>query len=160
MNLSPPMLTRHSWIFLRINNSCFLSIMPSSCKSLISPSKRKFLLTFASLAALYPIIRFLGFNVPKKPRIVEITKVLAAGEFHIASDFMLFDDGTDAWAISRRCTHLGCTVNYHEKEKIVECPCHQSRFTATGKVLHGPAKKNLASYKVEKLDAGGYIVTI
>lgn len=129
-------------------------------KPSISSSKRKFLLTFASFAALYPIIRFLGFTVPRKPRIVEVSKPLAAGELHIASDFMLFDDGTKAWAISRRCTHLGCTVNYHEKDQIVECPCHQSRFTLTGKVLHGPAKRDLNSYKVEKLDEGGYIVTI
>ncbi len=129
-------------------------------KPSISPSKRKFLLTFASFAALYPIIRFLGFTVPQKPRIVEVPTPLAAGEFHIASDFMLFDDGINAWAISRRCTHLGCTVNYHEKDQIVECPCHQSRFSLTGKVIHGPAKKNLSSYKVEKLNDGGYIVTI
>lgn len=125
-----------------------------------SSSKRKFLFFCASFAALYPVIRFLGFTVPKKPRIIEIPKALAAGEFHIASDFMLFDDGTTAWAISRRCTHLGCTVNYHEKDRIVECPCHQSRFTTSGKVLHGPAKKHLTNYKVEKLDTGGYIVTI
>ncbi len=125
-----------------------------------SSSKRKFLLTCASFAALYPIIRFLGFNVPRKPRIIEVPKALTAGAFHIAPDFILFDDGKDAWAISRRCTHLGCTVNYHEKEKIVECPCHQSRFTAMGDVLHGPAKKNLARYKVEKIEDGGYIVTI
>jgi len=129
-------------------------------KSSISPSKRKFLFLCAGFAALYPIIRFLGFNIPRKPRIIEIPKPLAAGESHIASDFMLFDDGTDAWAISRHCTHLGCTVNYHEKDQIIECPCHQSRFALSGKVLHGPAKRDLNSYKVEKLDDGGYIVTI
>ncbi len=134
--------------------------MASLHKSSLSPSKRRFLLICASFAALYPIIRFLGFNVPKKPRIIEVPTPLAVDEFHIAPDFMLFDNGTEAWAISRRCTHLGCTVNYHEKDQLVECPCHQSRFTSTGKVLHGPAKKDLTSYKVEKIDNGGYIVTI
>lgn len=125
-----------------------------------SSSKRKFLLICASFAALYPIIRFLGFNVPRKPRVIEVPKTLAAGSFHIAPDFILFENGTEAWAVSRRCTHLGCTVNYHEKDKLVECPCHQSRFTTTGEVLHGPAKRNLARYKVEKINDGGYIVTI
>lgn len=134
--------------------------MAAHHQSSLSPSKRKFLIICASFAALYPIIRFLGFNVPRKPRIIEVPNTLGAGTFHTAHDFILFDDGTDAWAISRRCTHLGCSVNYHEKEKIIECPCHQSRFATTGEVLHGPATKNLAQYKVEKLDAGGYIVTI
>ena len=134
--------------------------MAAQHQSSSSSSKRNFLLTCASIAALYPIIRFLGFNIPKKPRIVEVPKSLTAGAFHLAPDFILFDDGTEAWAISRKCTHLGCTVHYHEKEKIIECPCHQSRFTATGVVLHGPAVRNLAQYKVEKIDDGGYLVTI
>ncbi|RUM48087.1 MAG: hypothetical protein DSY80_00225 [Desulfocapsa sp.] len=125
-----------------------------------SSSKRKFLLLFAGCAALYPLFRFLGFTVPKKPRIIEISKPVPLGGFYIGHDFLLFDDGQTTWAVSRRCTHLGCTVNYHEKEKIIECPCHQSRFTAKGVVLHGPAKKNLTRHKVEKLDDGGYIVTI
>jgi cytochrome b6-f complex iron-sulfur subunit len=135
--------------------------MAAPHQSTASSSKRKFLLICASVAALYPIIRFLGFNVPRKPRIIDLPKPLAAGDFYLAPDFILFDDGINAWAVSRRCTHLGCTVNYHEKDKLIECPCHQSRFTATGKVLHGPATKNLARYKVEKkIDNGGYIVTI
>jgi len=123
-------------------------------------SKRKFLILCAGVAALYPLFRFLGFTVPKKPRIIGPSKPIPVGGFYVAHDFLLFDDGNEAWAISRRCTHLGCTVNYHEKEKLVECPCHQSRFSAEGIVLHGPAKKNLTRYKVEKLDDGGYIVTI
>ncbi len=123
-------------------------------------SKRKFLLSCASFAALYPVFRLLGFTIPPKPRIIEISKSLAKGDFYLGADFILFEDGKEAWAVSRRCTHLGCTVQYHEKRKIIECPCHQSRFSIAGNVLHGPAKKDLPRYKVEKLDDGGYIVTI
>lgn len=124
-------------------------------------SKRKFLFICAAVTALYPLFRFLGFSIPRKPRIIEITKPLTAGAFHLGADYILFDDGNTAWAISRRCTHLGCTVNFHEKEKIIECPCHQSKFSTHGDVLHGPAEKKLIRYKVEKLeDEAGYIVTI
>ena len=124
-------------------------------------SKRKFLFICAAVTALYPLFRFLGFNIPREPRIIEISTPLTAGAFHLGSDYMLFDDGKVAWAVSRRCTHLGCTVNYHEKDKIIECPCHQSKFSTHGEVLHGPAKKNLTHYKVEKLEnEAGYIVTI
>lgn len=124
-------------------------------------TKRRFLLFCASLALLYPVIRFLGFSIPRKPRIIEINTVIPAGGFRLGTDYILFDNGENAWALSRRCTHLGCTVNFHEKEQVLECPCHQSRFSPEGLVLHGPAKIALAHYKVEKLkNNGGYIVTI
>jgi Rieske Fe-S protein len=133
-----------------------LSPLPKSLSS-----KRRFLLFLASCATLYPFFTFLGFSIPRKPRIIEITKGLSLGGFHLGPDYILFDNGKQVWALSRKCTHLGCTINFHEKEGILECPCHQSQFSTDGHVLHGPAKKNLPHYKVEKLkDDGGYIVTI
>lgn len=126
-----------------------------------SLSKRKFLLFCAWLTALYPIIRFLGFSIPQKPRIIELSNSFTTTGFHIGPDYILFDNGKNAWALSRKCTHLGCTINYLEKDGILECPCHQSRFATDGKVLHGPAETALVHYNVEKLkDDGGYIVTI
>ncbi len=126
-----------------------------------STAKRKFLLFCASIAALYPFFRFIGYSIPRKPRIIEIGNTLPAGGYHLGFDFVLFDSGEDAWALSRKCTHLGCTINFHEKDNILECPCHQSQFSMEGVVVHGPAKKSLPRYKVEKLkDNGGYIVTI
>ncbi len=115
----------------------------------------------ATVAALYPILRFLGFSIPRKPRIIEVSAPLPLAGFHLGPDYILFDNGKQAWALSRRCTHLGCTINFREKEKYLECPCHQSRFSPEGKVLHGPAEKPLPRYQVEKLkDDGGYIITI
>lgn len=126
-----------------------------------SLNKRKFLLFCAGFALIYPIIRFLGFSIPRKPKVIELGSSLQGNGFHIGSDFILFDNGKETWALSRRCTHLGCTINYYEKDGILECPCHQSRFSMEGIVLHGPAKKNLSRYKVKKLkNDGGYIVTI
>lgn len=125
------------------------------------PKRRHFLFFCASLAALYPFFRFLRYSIPRQPRIVEVPAPLPVGGFHLGGDFILFDNGNKTWALSRRCTHLGCTVNYREKEGILECPCHQSRFSVEGKVLHGPAKKELPHYSVEKLkDNGGYLVSI
>ncbi len=135
--------------------------MADSANSPHSSTKRRFLFLGASLALLYPIIRFLGFSIPHRPRIIEINTVIPAGGYYLGPDYVLFDDGVKAWALSRRCTHLGCTINFHEKEYILECPCHQSRFSPEGIVLHGPAKTALPQYKVERLkDNGGYIVTI
>ena len=53
------------------------------------------------------------------------------------------DDAGELHAVSARCTHLGCTVQFNDAERSWDCPCHGSRFALDGSVLHGPAVRPL-----------------
>ena len=114
---------------------------------------------------LYPLFRFAGFAVKPKPRYIKVAAPLPVSGFHAERDFILFARGEQAWAVSRTCTHLGCRVNFLEDQQLIECPCHQSRFSAQGKRLRGPAERDLPVYEVAvQKGAGGsvtgYVVTI
>ncbi len=45
--------------------------------------------------------------------------------------------------VSVRCPHLGCQLEWNPDEKSWDCPCHGSRFSYDGKVIEGPAVKDL-----------------
>lgn len=49
-------------------------------------------------------------------------------------------------AVNPKCTHQGCDVKWMAESKKYECPCHSAEFAADGKVLKGPATKNLTTY--------------
>lgn len=114
----------------------------------------------AGMILLYPLRKFASFRVPPKPRLIEVPAPLPLSGVHIGHDFILFASPDGPTAVSRICTHLGCRVNYQQDKEYIECPCHQSRFTPTGKRIAGPAQKNLPSYAVNvKKDGEGRIVS-
>jgi len=51
-------------------------------------------------------------------------------------------------ALSCKCTHLGCTVPWVEKEKEFICPCHASTFDMKGSVINGPASRPLDLFPI------------
>ena len=53
------------------------------------------------------------------------------------------DAGGGLHGVSLVCTHLGCHVNWNPAERSWDCPCHGSRYTVDGEILHGPAVRPL-----------------
>ena len=52
-------------------------------------------------------------------------------------------DGTTC-AVSGVCPHLGGILTWNDAEQTWDCPLHGSRFERDGRLLHGPATKDLA----------------
>lgn len=62
----------------------------------------------------------------------------------------IYKDKSDkTHAVSATCTHMGCTVGWNNKDKTWDCPCHGSRFDKNGKVIHGPAIKDLPDVSLD-----------
>ncbi|HEU4679655.1 MAG TPA: FAD-dependent oxidoreductase [Terrimicrobiaceae bacterium] len=53
------------------------------------------------------------------------------------------DDHGKRTVLSPICPHMGCVVAWNGAEKTWDCPCHGSRFTATGELMAGPAESGL-----------------
>lgn len=60
------------------------------------------------------------------------------GKFYLAR----LEDG-GFLAVSRECTHLGCTVPWVAQEHRFICPCHSSSFDIRGEVMSAPAPRAL-----------------
>jgi cytochrome b6-f complex iron-sulfur subunit len=92
-------------------------------------------------------------SVDKFPK--ESVTAFIRGKFYLCR----LEDG-GFLAVSRKCTHLGCTVPWSEKEKKFVCPCHASAFDIRGAVISPPAPRALDVYhlyienNIVKVDTG------
>lgn len=90
--------------------------------------------------------RFVGDRIQAVPakRISELKPgegaIVADGNRRIAA---YRDEESIIHAFSPICSHLGCYLQWNTAEKTWDCPCHGSRFDYEGRVLQGPAVKDL-----------------
>jgi glycine/D-amino acid oxidase-like deaminating enzyme/nitrite reductase/ring-hydroxylating ferredoxin subunit len=59
------------------------------------------------------------------------------------------DDEGHLHPLSAVCPHMGCVVAWNQAEQTWDCPCHGSRFTATGGLIAGPAEEGLKPAETE-----------
>jgi len=62
------------------------------------------------------------------------------------------------YALSARCAHLGCTVNWFSDLRIFKCPCHGSEYHSNGNNFAGPAPRPLDRFRIELSVDGQLIV--
>lgn len=54
------------------------------------------------------------------------------------------DEEGRLYPVDIRCPHMGCQLEWNPDECSWDCPCHGSRFDRFGKLISGPAQKDLA----------------
>jgi len=62
-------------------------------------------------------------------------------------------------AISATCRHLGCIVSWVPEKKIFQCPCHNGKYDAEGRVISGPPPGPLKRHKTKIEDGKIWLST-
>jgi Rieske Fe-S protein len=112
-------------------------------------------ITAFSASILYPVFSFLR---PPKQREVEVSMVNAGKIADLKKDsFRIIRFGNEPViiipsndkfvALSARCTHLDCTVQYLKDKNVIWCACHNGKYDLTGRNISGPPPRPLAQYK-------------
>lgn len=65
------------------------------------------------------------------------------------------EDPEDLLVLNSKCTHLACTVNWSESDKVYLCPCHDAKFSEQGEVLDGPPPRPLDRYEEYRVTEDG-----
>jgi cytochrome b6-f complex iron-sulfur subunit len=76
-----------------------------------------------------------------------------------ASDAAVLVRGCDGEyaAYSRKCAHLGCSIDFDSARRCLSCPCHRGAYDArTGYVIYGPPPRPL-DLIVLQMRAGGEV---
>jgi cytochrome b6-f complex iron-sulfur subunit len=120
-------------------------------------------------AVVYPVLRYLtplrdAGGSGKMTLTDEQKKELSGNGFLIArlgTDRVLLVKEQDkkVRALSAKCTHEGCTVQYVPADGVVWCACHNGKFALDGRVISGPPPRPLAAYQVDGDLSGAVSVT-
>ena len=63
--------------------------------------------------------------------------------------------GTELYALSQKCPHLGCRVPFCDSSGRFECPCHGSKYDLGGEWIEGPAPRGMDRFPLTLDKASG-----
>jgi len=128
-------------------------------REFIGKGIKRIFYALGAIILVYPAFSFMTFRKSRKKRIIfhpdEQTSTV-----NFKKGVFLLRQGSENYALSARCTHLGCSLNYDPVSQKFRCPCHGSVFDVSGKWLSGPAKKDLYRVPMTKKASGDVEVTI
>ena len=121
-------------------------------------------------SVIFPVLRYLKplgaqtQNGPVKLSADDVAKlqkdravILRAGAARI---IVLEDANQRLHALSAKCTHEGCTVQYVPGDSVIWCACHNGRFDLDGRVLAGPPPRPLEKFACQREADGAVIVQL
>lgn len=73
--------------------------------------------------------------------------------------FWLSNTALGVSALYKVCTHLGCLYAWVDATGRFECPCHGSKFEASGKFIEGPAPRSLDVFAITVTTVSGQTLT-
>jgi len=131
-----------------------------------NPSRRDFLallgrgaLWATASVTVVALVRYLSFTEPTPPQVFVLDAPTAypTGTTTPVAEGRAFikHDERGLYAINAACTHLGCLVK--QSPAGFDCPCHGSRYAASGAVTNGPATQPL-NYSALSIDSTGKVV--
>ena len=142
--------------FLQVAGCCAvgggaaLAVGIPAVRLLVDPAGKQIVTTPTDPLDLGPVSRF---TVGAPPRRVDIIAPVVRDAWTAASDVVLGAawirrlDETKVEAFSAVCPHLGCAIGWEGDGYL--CPCHDSRFSATGEKQTGPSERGLDPLPVE-----------
>jgi Rieske Fe-S protein len=127
-------------------------------------SRRQFLMLTAVAAAGCEVAKNPGVASAAKERVVNagpVSDYVAEGIYVRFRDqgFFVVRQGEALFAVSAICTHRKCKLAA-EPDRSFLCPCHGSAFDPGGKVMKGPAKRDLPVFPVFTNESGQLLVKI
>lgn len=90
--------------------------------------------------------------------VTELPDVDAPPIDHRRGRFLLVRTAAGIIALHKVCTHLGCLLTWDEEVGAFVCPCHGSQFDREGKLLSGPATRDLDRFVVQLITSDGQVV--
>lgn len=141
-------------------------LVANSVSSELGKDRRKFLLRLSwaglslSLATFFAaVLKFVRPGVSSRPAVsvqVGFPDDFKPGQvvYHSGPKLFIVRNEKGFLAISARCTHLGCIVEWNRDHNMFLCPCHGGKFDAEGKNVAGPPPRPLDLFAI-RLDDNG-----
>ena len=63
--------------------------------------------------------------------------------------YIVHNEDGSILALSNKCTHLSCRVNWKPEEIAYICPCHDAFFDINGQIVKGPQPRPLDAYETK-----------